>query len=404
MVPQLVAVREIQGLYGPVRLSERLLQLIWRRRDYSEKRLRSLDGRPVRVIRPGSWNHREGPDFLDAIVEIGGKRVRGDVEIHFRSRNWREHDHHLDPAFSSVVLHVVLFPPREDECPAITQRGFHPPTCSMLEALEIGLEEYAEQEAVRLLCDDDKEFCETYSLLLPDERQDHLKQYARKRWDAKVTWAAKRLEATSWAESCHQFFLEVMGYHRNRAVMGTIALEHPLSALTRNLPDPDELFQSRADEWKLAGLRPANHPRVRLRQYLEIVACRADWPDLVLGWLHALRSGGEMEETSSFRKKREMSLKGKELSEHIIGGVIGSGRFNTWMADGLLPLAAAKMNQDLFGWWFHWYAGNAPDQVTAILRELGVIGKFSATLCNGWVQGALGAVTALSLRGEQVED
>lgn len=405
MIRELVEVREIQGLYGPMRISERLLQRIWGRRDYSESRLRTLDGRPIRVIRTGSWNHREGPDFLDATLEIGGERVRGDVEIHFRSRNWREHGHHLDSAFSSVILHAILFPPQLDEDEAITSTGVHPPVCAMLEALDFGLEEYAEQEAVRQFCGgDDGDLLDAYSSLLPDEPEDRLRKYARGRWEAKVNWAAKRLKGTSWRESCHQFFLEVLGYRRNRSAMGSIALEHPLAALEDNLPDPDELFASKESEWKLAGIRPANHPRVRLRQYLEMASRQLNWPDLVLGLASALRSGGETEETSQFRKKREMPRKRQELAEDIVGGTIGGGRLNTWMVDGMLPLLAVETGQDLFGWWFHWYAGDAPDRLIHFLREIGVTGKLSAPLCNGWVQGGLGAVTAASSAGEQVED
>ena len=103
-----------------------------------------------------------------------------------------------------------------------------------------------------------------------------------------------------------------------------------------------------------------------------------------------------MEETSRFRKNREMPRKKQELGAEIAGGTIGDGRLSTWMVDGMLPLLAVKTGQDLFGWWFHWYAGDAPDRLFRFLREIGVTGKSSAPLCNGWVQGGLGAVTAAS--------
>ena len=115
MIEPLVEVREIQGLYGPLGITERMLQRIWVQKDFAASRLRALDGQAIRVLRAGTWNHREGPDFLDACLEIDGQLVRGDVEIHFRSRDWRQHGHQLDANFSSVILHVVFFPPTPGE-------------------------------------------------------------------------------------------------------------------------------------------------------------------------------------------------------------------------------------------------------------------------------------------------
>ncbi len=397
MIEQLFAdeVREVQGLYGPLRISERLLQRIWERRDYSESRLRTLDGRRIRVLRTGSWNHLEGPDFLDATLEIEGELVRGDVEIHFRSRNWREHGHHLDPAFSSVVLHVVLFLPDSGEAEAVTSKGGRPCVCALLEALDCGLEEYAEQEAVRQLCGGDAaDLSEAFAILPAEEGDEHLRRIAKGRWKAKVNWAATRLKGTTWEEVNHQVLLEVLGYRRNRAVMAAIALGHPLSSFCENPPDPDELFVARQGEWKLAGGRPANHPCLRLQQYVQMVSRKPNWPDLARESSLGLEPGGEDDETSRFRKRRGMPRKREALAEGALGGAIGGSRLNTWVVDGLLPLVTADTGQDLFGWWFHWYAGDAPEGLVRFLREIGVTGKPSGPLCNGWVQGGLGAVTA----------
>ena len=149
MIEPLVEVREIQGLYGPLGITERMLQRIWVQKDFAASRLRALDGQAIRVLRAGTWNHREGPDFLDACLEIDGQLVRGDVEIHFRSRDWRQHGHQLDANFSSVILHVVFFPPTPGEAKAVTSKGVSLLTCSLLEAMDCSLEEYAEREALR---------------------------------------------------------------------------------------------------------------------------------------------------------------------------------------------------------------------------------------------------------------
>ena len=49
-----------------------------------------------------------GPDFRDALILFDGRELRaGSVEIHLRTRGWGDHGHHLDPAYDTVVLHLV---------------------------------------------------------------------------------------------------------------------------------------------------------------------------------------------------------------------------------------------------------------------------------------------------------
>ena len=69
--------------------------------------LRLEDGRALRVIFPGVPGGSAGPDFRGAVLDAGGDLLRGDVEIHLHARGWREHRHHLDPAYAGVVVHAV---------------------------------------------------------------------------------------------------------------------------------------------------------------------------------------------------------------------------------------------------------------------------------------------------------
>ena len=93
-------------------ISERHVQAIWYDGTLRPDGLRTADGAQVRVVDPGRWNLEAGPDFLDAVLEIGGerRRVRGDVEVHVRAADWSAHGHGHDPAYAGVVAHVTWHP------------------------------------------------------------------------------------------------------------------------------------------------------------------------------------------------------------------------------------------------------------------------------------------------------
>jgi hypothetical protein len=71
-------------------------------------RLDTTDGVSLEVIHRGTWSHGLGPDFRDALILFDGRELRaGSIEIHLRTRGWGDHGHHLDPAYDTVVLHLV---------------------------------------------------------------------------------------------------------------------------------------------------------------------------------------------------------------------------------------------------------------------------------------------------------
>lgn len=69
--------------------------------------LRLADGRALRVVFPGVPGGGTGPDFRDALLDVDGDLVRGDVEVHLRHSGWFAHGHDRDPAYGGVALHVV---------------------------------------------------------------------------------------------------------------------------------------------------------------------------------------------------------------------------------------------------------------------------------------------------------
>lgn len=96
------------GSGGAPRVDEKLVQAIWHEQLLHGDRLETCSRRPLRVIEPGRWNHGAGPDFRNAEIEVGGRRMRGDVEIHVESADWDRHRHARDFEYNHVVLHAFL--------------------------------------------------------------------------------------------------------------------------------------------------------------------------------------------------------------------------------------------------------------------------------------------------------
>lgn len=88
-------------------MTEYFLHFLWRNRLFRFLDVRTVEDEPIQIISPGYHNSNAGPDFLQAVVEIGSVKWIGDVEIHIRSSDWYRHKHHLDDRYKSVILHVV---------------------------------------------------------------------------------------------------------------------------------------------------------------------------------------------------------------------------------------------------------------------------------------------------------
>lgn len=90
-----------------VSVPEELLHFLWQTRRFEGSRLVTTRGESITVIEPGSYNHNAGPDFLNARIKIDDTLWVGHVEMHVRSSDWHRHNHSTDPAYRSVILHVV---------------------------------------------------------------------------------------------------------------------------------------------------------------------------------------------------------------------------------------------------------------------------------------------------------
>lgn len=129
--------REVDQVFEPDfdKIDEDFVQKIWNAQRFINPNLISISGKEIRVLKPGVWNHEDGPDFMHAEIEIDGKLHVGDVEIHVKSSEWYTHKHHLNSRYNRVILHAVLF---DDDFNLRTrlQNGKRVPTLELLKYVD----------------------------------------------------------------------------------------------------------------------------------------------------------------------------------------------------------------------------------------------------------------------------
>ena len=401
---------ELAGLHGAFSFPESLLQRIWARGEFDPDGLRLRDGRALRLRRRGRWNRLAGPDFLDAEIEVGEGDVRelrrGAIEVHLRAADWDAHRHAADPAYDDVVLHVVLFPSMREWTAGAGGRPI--PILELLPRLQRDLEAHAEEAAVEGIAGRPySRLREHLSGAAPAVLRDEVVRHAERRWRNKCHLAADRLGRLGWDEACHRSALEVLGYRANRLPMLAVAERWPLGAWRAGGVTVEAAWATPAEPWQIAGVRPANRPRLRLAQYADWIAARPDWPDRLaeigVEWARAesVEAGG-----GGLRRERRLLGLGparRRLSQEVCGGVLGGTRFDTWVCDAVLPLLAARFGSGSdagdTGWaarWRAWPPGDAPEELLRLAREFAVAGTPDAPLGQGHLQGLLGWLARLA--------
>ena len=120
-----------------LKITEEFLHFIWKNQSLTGILLESEKGSSIQVLDPGIHNQNSGPDFFNSKISIDGTIWAGNVEIHINASDWMKHGHHNDPAYDSIILHVVYY----NDC-IITRSNNHPVPTTLLRFPHILWEEY----------------------------------------------------------------------------------------------------------------------------------------------------------------------------------------------------------------------------------------------------------------------
>lgn len=293
-------------------MPEILLHYIWQQHFWAECEQFTTDGMPIEIISTGQHNRDAGPDFSLVHLRIGSQEWVGNVELHVRASDWKRHRHHQDPAYDSVILHVVC---HADEAvynsrgEAIAQCVLHYPLAQDYLSHMLTKAQQMDSAFATIPCS--QLLLQTPSLLTQGWRSALLLE----RWRCKTESIGRLLEVTqhSWAHAFYITLAHNFGFHTNSLPFESLALQTPLSCLQKHRNSISQvtailLGQSGllsaetavTDEqqrllaeyqflqkkfslqplepkvWKRARLRPQNAPEVRIRQFAQLL-CQSEF-------------------------------------------------------------------------------------------------------------------------------
>lgn len=219
---------------------------------------RTVDGRAVQIIDPGRLNTDAGPDFFNAKIAIDGRVWAGDVEIHVRASDWHRHGHDTDPAYKSVILHVV----DRDDTAVSRPNGEIIPQMRMACAPDFSRHycELVDRADRSLPCEDTLRSLEKIYLT------DWLDSLAFERIYAKADHIGSLLERLNgdWESVCYVAVARSLGFGINGDPFERLALSTPLRSLARHR---DSLFTLEALLFGQSGLLDSG--RFRGDDYVE---------------------------------------------------------------------------------------------------------------------------------------
>ena len=282
-------------------MNEKLLSFIWFNSLCPQQGLVTTEGESVSIIKRGFTNNDSGPDVTDAQIRIGKIVWAGNVEFHVKSSHWRLHNHHNDPAYSNIILHVVF----EDDEPLKQPDGGIVPT------LVLPFEQKYSDAYNNLLASNDFALCrcgfEALGTLKTSCFYDRLTIERIKHKSAAII-AALETNKGDWNETFWQFLARAFGFGKNTLPFQLLAQSVSFSIIEKNRHSPSNILsilygqagffslpRFASDQylnlqreyyyqkqkygleainpaaWKFAGMRPVSFPDRRIQQLMTLV-------------------------------------------------------------------------------------------------------------------------------------
>jgi len=185
----------------------------------------TTEGQPITIIQAGYRNPDNGPDFRNALLDIGGVRCRGDVEIHVTPAQWFQHGHDGDTRYQHVILHVLWDAP--GGVPATLAARF--PHVCLKSNLNISESQWLNDMQQR---DQHPETGQTTTVPGPEV----LVQAAEKRFRRKVDRFREWCRYFSFDAAFFIALAEALGYSKNKFPFRQLLWDFPPGRIRREIP------------------------------------------------------------------------------------------------------------------------------------------------------------------------
>ncbi len=262
---------------------EDALVAAWYGLRFAREALRTVEGEEVRIGSPGVREAGAGPDFRGARLWIGGREVRGAVELHCDTAEWGRHGHDGDPCYDGVVLHVSLV----SSCEVVTSSGRRVPR---LVVAPTGGEPAARRRVTVVAAEAGIGPCHASP---PARTVRELERLGRERLERRAARFAAWAREDGEEEAVWRALAEAMGYGANYEAFRTLALHVPWRSFADAAPGPDRAAAIEAALLHASGLWPAaahDAPsRARLLSLFATLPAASPEPFLPSAWRAAVR-------------------------------------------------------------------------------------------------------------------
>ena len=226
-------------------------------------KLQTESGQSLQVIYPGKSNDAPGSDFQNAVIKINRHILKGNIEIHVNSSDWHHHEHHLNPAYNNVVLHVAL---RHDYPGDIKlQNG------DVLQT--IAIDRYLKNDVATPLSN--QVVCAGVGASSPDKLLEILDRAGVTRFYEKAARFTQYLQYQEAGQCLYCGIMTALGYARNQAPFRELAERVPLTALASLGQNESEVEKSLIRRQALllgtAGFLPSQRPECEYSPFEDYV-------------------------------------------------------------------------------------------------------------------------------------
>ncbi len=283
-------------------MKEELLHFIWQSKTLLKQPIETVSGESLQIIQTGSLNTDAGPDFFNAKIKIGNTLWAGNIEIHLKSSDWKNHNHQSDKKYNNVILHVVyhhdaeVFYDNGKLIPCLELRNIISPlTLRKHHQLQLNQNAIACEKIIQippslfltnwleqLLIERLQEKCSLIESLLLQNNNNWENMF----YVVTAKYFGMKTNAHPFEWLTQNLPLSVLAKHKNSltqiealifGVAGFLEANHTndyINLLNREFGFLKKKYQlSTLDKniWKFARTRPANFPTVRLAQFASLI-------------------------------------------------------------------------------------------------------------------------------------